>query len=66
VVIFNIEKDGTLTNIEVSKSNHPSFNKIATEALSATSGNWIPAQLYGIPVRMRFKVPIVVKAPTKK
>ena len=65
VVIFNIEKDGTLTNIEVSKSNHPAFNKIATEALSATSGNWIPAQLYGIPVRMRFKVPIVVKTPTK-
>ncbi|MFA4868236.1 MAG: TonB family protein [Pedobacter sp.] len=54
---FIIDTDGSLTNIEVIRKLYPSLD---TEALSVieNSPKWIPAKIHGLPVKMKFNVPI--------
>jgi TonB family protein len=54
---FDIDTDGSLINIEVTRKLYPSLD---AEALSVIedSPKWIPAKIHGLPVKMKFNVPI--------
>ena len=53
VVFFEVEKDGSITNIAVTKSLKPAFNAEAVR-LVKQSPKWIPATLRGVPVRSHY------------
>lgn len=56
---FFIEKDGSLTNIEVSEANTPLFH---SEAIRVIKGSkWNPATQDGVPVRSQFTMPITIR-----
>ena len=57
---FVIEKDGTLSNIEVIQSVHKRVDALAINALK-NSGDWKPAKMGARNVRQRMRVPISFK-----
>lgn len=56
---FFVEKDGTLTNVEVVEANTPLFHSEAISVIKSTRRN--PAIENGKPVRSRFTIPITIK-----
>lgn len=56
---FFVEKDGTLTNVEVVEANTPLFHSEAITVIKST--RWNPAIENGKPVRSRFTIPITIK-----
>lgn len=56
---FFVEKDGTLTNIEVVEANTPLFHSEVISVIKST--RWNPAIENGKPVRSRFTIPITIK-----
>jgi TonB family protein len=57
LVQFEIEKDGSLTNINVVKGIGDGCDEEAIRAMKL-SPKWIPGYQYGIPVRTRYTLPI--------
>jgi TonB family protein len=57
VITFVVEKDGTLTNINVLRAPHVSMAKEATRVL-ALSPAWKPGIQNGKPVRVQYSLPI--------
>lgn len=57
---FVVEKDGSLTDIEVVKGAHELLDKEALRVVKSMP-NWIPGELEGEKVRVRFVVPIFFK-----
>jgi TonB family protein len=57
---FIVEKDGSLSNIEVIRSDSPDLNQAAMNAL-ASSPRWIPAKVDGEPVRTIHILPVHFK-----
>jgi TonB family protein len=57
ILSFTIEKDGTPTNIEIKKSVHPSLDEEAKRVLRY-SPKWIPATQRGLPVSVKYTIPI--------
>jgi len=57
---FVIERDGTLTNIEIISSPDRSLSEAATRVVSS-SPKWTPGKQRGTPVRVRFTLPIDFK-----
>lgn len=55
---FVVEKDGSLTNIEVARSAHELLDREALRVVRAMP-NWIPGESEGRPVRTRTYFPIV-------
>ncbi|MFV0500263.1 MAG: energy transducer TonB [Bacteroidales bacterium] len=51
---FIVEKDGSISNIEVTQGVSQEIDKIAIEALNKLKGEWIPARLDNKPVRTYF------------
>lgn len=70
VMSFVVEKDGRVTDIKIPDDDFwyhfdrkemkfvNDFYDAATNAVSHTTGRWLPAQLNGQPVRMRMYLPI--------
>ncbi len=58
-LIFFVEKDGTLTNIEVAEANTPLFHSEVISIIK--SSKWNPAIENGKPVRSKFTIPITIK-----
>ena len=56
---FFVEKDGTLSNVEVVQANTPLFHSEAIKVIKSTK--WNPAIENGNPVRSRFTIPITIK-----
>ena len=56
-VKFVVEKDGTITNIEVTKSVFPSLDAEARRVIER-SPKWNPAYSHGVPVSAPLNVPI--------
>jgi periplasmic protein TonB len=54
---FIIEKDGTVSNVTVTKSVHPLLDEVAVKAISG-SPKWSPGLQRGQPVRVRFLIPL--------
>ncbi|KAA5538241.1 energy transducer TonB [Paenimyroides baculatum] len=56
---FFVEKDGTLSNVEVVQANTPLFHSEAISVIKST--RWNPAIENGKPVRSSFTIPITIK-----
>jgi TonB family protein len=54
---FIIEKDGSITDIKVIKSLLPELDQAAVDVLNKYK-NWIPGQLRGLNVRVRYNIPL--------
>jgi TonB family protein len=57
ILAFVVEKDGTVTEVRVNKSVSPALDAEAVRVIS-NSPRWIPATLYGKPVRVSYMVPV--------
>ena len=60
IVIFTVEKDGSLSNITLARSVDPMLDK---EAMRLVRGmpKWIPGKLNGEAVRTRYLLPVAFK-----
>ena len=58
-IMFVIERDGTLDDVKISGSNS-SFNAEAERAIKKIKQKWSPAELKGVKVRYRYKMPITM------
>ncbi|MBR4563879.1 MAG: energy transducer TonB [Paludibacteraceae bacterium] len=59
---FVVNKDGSLSDIEVVRSNYPTFNAEALRVIE-NMPRWEPGQLNGHPVRVRYTLPINFNLP---
>jgi len=57
---FLVKLDGSITDIKITKSLGYGIDEEAIEAVKATSGNWNPAKLYGIPMETTMSFSFVV------
>lgn len=61
IVYFVVEKDGTLSNINVPRSPGYSLDKEAIRVLKSIKTKWEPGIYKGKPVRTSYSLPIVIK-----
>jgi len=61
IVLFVIEKDGSLSNITVPRSPGFGLDKEAIRVLKSIKTKWEPGIYKGEPVRTQYSLPIVVK-----
>jgi hypothetical protein len=54
---YVIEADGTLSEVKIMKSLSPGLDKIALDVIKY-SPTWLPGRQHGIPVRVKFAIPI--------
>ena len=59
-VQFVVEKDGSITDVQVVKSVDPSLDKEAARVIKSMP-HWIPGRQNGSPVRVRYTVPVTFK-----
>ena len=62
---FTIDTDGSVTDIQVLRSVHPSLDAEAVRVLSAMP-KWVPAETDGKKTRCKFVFPVVFKMDTDK
>lgn len=60
ICTFVVERDGRITNVKVRKSVDPTLDKESIRVLS-NMPNWIPGQQGGVPVRVRYTVPVTFR-----
>lgn len=60
LVSFVIEKNGTMTDIEVTRKTTPEIDKEAIRVLKSLKTKWAPGIKNGEPVRTQFTLPITV------
>lgn len=57
---FTVDKDGTISDIDIVRSVYPSLDEEAKRVL-LRSPKWVPAKMRGVPVRIRFNQPFNYK-----
>ena len=57
---FVVERDGSVSNIEILKSVHPLLDAEVVRVLSLMP-NWIPGRQNGQPVRVKYSLPITFR-----
>ena len=57
IVRFTVEKDGSITDVEVARSLHPVLDEEAVRVVSMMP-KWQPAMRKGDPIRSKFSLPI--------
>lgn len=62
---FIVEKDGTISNVEVETGANEAFNAEAIRVVNSIKGQWVPAQKGGIAVRSIQYIPIAFYIPKK-
>lgn len=62
VVRFVIEKNGSVSDLQVEKSLNEAFDKEACRVVETTNGKWQPAQKNGNAVRTTYTLPITFRA----
>ena len=60
VMQFTISKDGSVKNVKVMRSTHPSFDEEAVRVIKS-SPKWEPAKVKGEPVDIVYTMPVVFK-----
>ena len=58
VVSFVVDDDGTIDEVKVLKSLHPSLDSVSVQAVRNMNGYWTPGVQKGKPVKVRFTLPI--------
>jgi TonB family C-terminal domain len=61
IVSFIVEKDGSVSDIQVIKGFDPDCDQAAVDAAKATSGQWKAGTLKGEKVRVSFNLPVDFK-----
>lgn len=61
IVMFVVEKDGSLSNITVPKNPGFGLDKEAIRVLKTIQTKWEPGTYKGFPVRTQYALPIVIK-----
>lgn len=59
---FTVERDGKTSEVTIKKSVHPTLDDEAKRVILA-SPKWIPATMRGVPVRVRYSVPLNFRIP---
>ena len=54
---YIVEEDGSITDVQVRKSVHPSLDKEAVRVIQSMP-KWNPGKENGLPVRVRYNLPI--------
>lgn len=62
ILEYTVERDGSLSEITVKQSVYPSIDDEAKRVVKL-SPKWIPATLRGVPVRVKYTVPIKFTMP---
>lgn len=62
---FTIDTDGSITDIQVLRSVHPSLDAEAVRVISAMP-KWVPAEIDGKKIKRKDTIPIVFKMDTDK
>lgn len=62
---FIVEKDGTISNVEVETGVNETFNTEAIRVVNSIKGAWVPAQKNGVAVRSIQYIPVGFFAPKK-
>lgn len=57
VVSFVVERDGSITNVQAVRSVYPSLDSEAVRVVEAMP-RWKPGKLNGLPVRVKYNVPV--------
>ena len=57
---FIVERDGSVSNIEILKSVHPLLDAEVVRVMSLMP-NWIPGKQHGIPIRVRYSMPVTFR-----
>ena len=60
IVQFVVEKDGSITDVQVVKSVDPSLDKEAARVVGSMP-HWIPGKQNGSAVRVKYTVPVTFK-----
>lgn len=60
IVGFVVEKDGSISNVEVVRSVDPSLDKEALRVIKSMP-RWKPGKIRGKPVRVKYRVPVNFK-----
>ena len=60
IVQFVVEKDGSITDVQIAKSVDPSLDKEAARVIKSMP-HWIAGRQNGSPVRVRFTIPVTFK-----
>jgi TonB family protein len=58
VVGFVIEPDGSISDVAVERSVHPSLDQEAMRVVTLTSGSWVPAEKRGVAIRSKYTMPV--------
>lgn len=57
---FIVERDGSVSNIEIIKSVHPLLDAEVVRVMSLMP-NWIPGKQHGMPIRTRYSMPVTFR-----
>lgn len=60
VISFVVEKDGSITDVQVVRSVDPSLDREAARVVKSMP-NWIPGKQNGSAVRVKYNVPVAFK-----
>lgn len=60
LVSFIVEKDGSISNAKVEKSVEPSLDEEALRVVTAMP-KWVPGKRNGVPVRVKYTVPVTFR-----
>ncbi len=60
IVTFVVERDGSITDVQVVKSVDPSLDKEASRVVKGMP-KWIPGKQNGAPVRVKYTVPVTFR-----
>jgi len=65
IVSFVVDIDGTITDVEVEQKVYPSLDAEAARVVKSMP-KWKPANNQGLPVRMRYKLPLTFTIPSSE
>ncbi|TKC05217.1 energy transducer TonB [Pedobacter frigoris] len=57
VLSFFVDADGTVDDVKVERGVYPSLDQEAVRVVQASRG-WIPGKQRGVPVRVKYNIPI--------
>lgn len=63
VVTFIIDKDGSISDVEVLKGVYPSLDKEAERIISSLPEKWIPGEQRGVKVKVKYTVLVMFTLP---
>ena len=61
IVEFIIEKNGSMTNVQIVQHVHPIFDNEVHRVITRSPNKWTPGKQNGEPVRVKYQLPFILK-----